>query len=283
MGVVFSSRGGRRICNARARNRLATVACAALAVALIVGAGNHEARASSQVPTALPQTICAPEAHSTSLLGVGKCPTVRGFRKSFDYPYNFPVLDLRASTFLLDDITDTVPKLRFDVPPAKPAVLASLTPPAAADAVIEEDSPLAPPVLVGIASTYNPLDPSDETAGGMETASGELYDINGWTAAIRTDLRDRFGGVRHGANYKPTFALIECDGKSVIVKINDVGPLRPGRIIDLNRRTMHYFDPTLRLGLIAGVSVTPLAGADWKPGPVVDDAEPITLAGDFPL
>jgi rare lipoprotein A len=185
---------------------------------------------------------------------------------------------------LLDDITDTIPKLHFDASPTKPVVLASLTPPAAVDALVEEDAPLAPPVLVGIASTYNPHDPTDTTAGGMETASGELYDISGWTAAIRTDLRDRFGGVRYGRNYKPTFALVECDGKSVIIKINDVGPLRPGRIIDLNRRTMHFFDPTLRLGLLDGVSVTPLDGTDWKTGPFVDGAEePITLAGDFAL
>ncbi len=292
MSVVFLSRGGRRICNAHARNRLATVACATLAAVLIAGAGSSEARASSQAGTVLPQTICAPETHSTSLLGVSKCPATRGFTKSFDYPYNFPVLDLRASTVLLDDTTAGIPKLHFDVstakpvvdvPPTRPVELTALVPPAAVDALVEEEAPLAPPVIVGIASTYNPLDPADKTAGTMETASGELYDIDGWTAAIRTDLRDRFGGVGYGRNYKPTFALVACDDKSVIVRINDVGPLRPGRVIDLNRRTMAYFDPTLQLGLVDGVSVTPLKGTDWKTGPVVEDIAPINLAGDFAL
>jgi hypothetical protein len=34
------------------------------------------------------------------------------------------------------------------------------------------------------------------------------------------------------------------------VKINDVGPLEPGRVIDLNEQTMRYFDPGMRRGLI---------------------------------
>jgi rare lipoprotein A len=54
----------------------------------------------------------------------------------------------------------------------------------------------------------------------------------------------------------------------VIVKINDVGPLTPGRIIDLNERTMRHFDPSLQRGVINGVRVKPLAGDYWIPGPV---------------
>lgn len=69
----------------------------------------------------------------------------------------------------------------------------------------------------------------------------------------------------YGTNLKPIFALVECDGDSVIAQINDVGPLRLGRIIDLNRRTMHYFGPTLRLGLIDGVNVTPSPATTGKP------------------
>ena len=56
--------------------------------------------------------------------------------------------------------------------------------------------------------------------------------------------------------------------KKVIVKINDVGPLTPGRVIDFNEQTMRYFDPSLRLGLIRNVKVTPLQGKDWTAGPV---------------
>ena len=35
-----------------------------------------------------------------------------------------------------------------------------------------------------------------------------------------------------GKAYRPRFALVETVNKRVVVKINDVGPLKPGRIID---------------------------------------------------
>ena len=119
--------------------------------------------------------------------------------------------------------------------------------------------------IVGIASTYNPFKPGWRE-GGPETASGERYDPSAWCAAIKTSLRQKFGGVLYGA--RPKFALVEAIGKKVIVKINDVGPLTPGRIIDLNERTMRYFDPNLQRGLIPDVKVVPLAGDSWTPGPV---------------
>lgn len=134
-------------------------------------------------------------------------------------------------------------------------------------------------MILGVASTYNPYTPGYES-GGPETASGEIYDPADWTAAIQTDLRGTFGGVRFGRNYRPTYALV-CDGsKRVIVKINDVGPLMPGRVIDLNDRAMRYFDPTLERGLLRNVSVTPLPGQYWSPGPV-DGGALISMAGDF--
>lgn len=131
--------------------------------------------------------------------------------------------------------------------------------------------------IIGIASTYDPEDPTDLDAGNDETASGERYDRDDWTAAIQIGLRDRFGGVRFGRNYQPAFALVEAGDKSFIVRINDVGPLKPGRIIDLNVRSMRYIDPTMQLGLIADVKVTPLAGQGWALGPVTDP-QPVTVA-----
>ena len=119
--------------------------------------------------------------------------------------------------------------------------------------------------IVGAASTYNPFRPGVRE-GGPETASGERYEPSVWSAAIKTSLRQKFGGVQFGA--RPKFALVEAVGKKVIVKINDVGPLKPGRIIDLNERAMRYFDPSLELGVIHGVSVKPLFGDYWIPGPV---------------
>jgi rare lipoprotein A len=119
--------------------------------------------------------------------------------------------------------------------------------------------------IVGAASTYNPFKPGKEE-GGPKTATGERYDPERWTAAIKTSLRQKFGGVQFGA--RPKYALVEAVGKKVIVKINDVGPLRPGRIIDLNERTMRHFDPSMELGVIHDVTVRPLSGDDWTPGPV---------------
>ena len=116
--------------------------------------------------------------------------------------------------------------------------------------------------IIGAASMYNPYQPGYRE-GGVDTASGERYDSSAWAAAIKTNLRNEFGGVRYGAS--PKYALVEGAGKKAIVKINDVGPLRPGRIIDFNERTMRYFDPSLRRGVIDGVKVTPLFGDDWTP------------------
>ena len=119
--------------------------------------------------------------------------------------------------------------------------------------------------IVGAASMYNPFKPGKEE-GGPRTASGERYDPSAWTAAIKTSLRGKFGGVQFGE--RPKYALVEAVGKKVIVKINDVGPLRPGRIIDFNERTMRHFDPSLERGVIHDVRVSPLSGDDWTLGPV---------------
>jgi rare lipoprotein A len=119
--------------------------------------------------------------------------------------------------------------------------------------------------IVGTASTYNPFRPGYRE-GGPGTASGEPYDSAAWAAAIQINLREAFGGVYYGRS--PSYALVEGMNKKVIVKINDVGPLQPGRIIDFNERTMRYFDPSLQLGLIRDVRVTPLLGDDWTAGPI---------------
>lgn len=119
--------------------------------------------------------------------------------------------------------------------------------------------------IVGAASTYNPFRPGWRE-GGPNTASGERYNPTVWAAAIKTTLRQKFGGVQYGA--RPKYALVEAVGKKVIVKINDVGPLTPGRVIDLNERVMRHFDPSLQLGVIYDVIVRPLAGDFWIPGPV---------------
>jgi rare lipoprotein A len=133
--------------------------------------------------------------------------------------------------------------------------------------------------FTGAASTYNPHNRADREAGSKRTSSGELYDAETWTAAIQIDFRDLFKGVRFGRNYRPSFALVESGERRVVVRINDVGPLRPGRVIDLNDHTMRYFDPTMQAGLIQDVKVTPLMGEDLVVGPVTPRAN--AMAGDF--
>ncbi len=135
-------------------------------------------------------------------------------------------------------------------------------------APIDQVSLRAGEVIMGAASMYNPYDEDDNDAGGAQTASGELYDPIAWTAAIQIDLRGKFAGVRYGRLYQPTFALVELNGKRAIVKINDVGPLRPGRVIDFSQQAMYYFDQSLRRGVLNGMLVTPLVGSNWTPGPL---------------
>ena len=96
------------------------------------------------------------------------------------------------------------------------------------------------PGIVGIASSYNPYR-KDHRSGGTETASGERYDPTAWTAAIQIDLRERFGGVRFGKDYRPAYALVASADKRAIIKINDVGPLEPGRVIDLSEQSDALF------------------------------------------
>ncbi len=73
-------------------------------------------------------------------------------------------------------------------------------------------------VVDGIASYY-----ADEYAG-RPTASGELFDPSKMTAAHRTLP---FGTVVRVTD--------PATGRSVVVRINDRGPFRPGRVIDLSR------------------------------------------------
>lgn len=140
---------------------------------------------------------------------------------------------------------------------------------------IQDAAALAHATIVGTVSTYNPYRDGIEE-GGPQTASGELYDPSAWTAAIKMDLRSQFRGVRYGKLYQPTFALVESGSKQLIVKINDVGPLKPGRVLDLNERSMRHFDPLLTRGLLDDARITLLPGEDWTPGPVRE-----TYALDF--
>ncbi len=80
--------------------------------------------------------------------------------------------------------------------------------PANADVVMNE---------AGVASWYgNPFH-------GRKTANGEVYDMHGMTAAHKTMPLPSYAVVRNRAN-----------GKEIVVRINDRGPFKPGRVIDLS-------------------------------------------------
>jgi rare lipoprotein A len=78
--------------------------------------------------------------------------------------------------------------------------------------------PSTPGVQVGQASWYG------RPHHGRKTASGEVYDMNALTAAHRT--------LPLGTRVRVTNT---DNGRSVTVRINDRGPFRDGRIIDLSR------------------------------------------------
>jgi len=77
----------------------------------------------------------------------------------------------------------------------------------------------------GIASWYG------EPYHGRKTASGEVYDMNGWTAAHRTLPFGTWVEVTNLTN-----------SKRVKVRITDRGPFVHGRIIDLSRAAAKEID-----------------------------------------
>lgn len=78
--------------------------------------------------------------------------------------------------------------------------------------------------LAGIASYY---------WQEQKTASGEQFDRTALTAAHRTFPFDTRVRVTNLAN-----------GRSVVVRINDRGPFKPGRVIDLSEAAARVIDMT---------------------------------------
>ncbi len=88
--------------------------------------------------------------------------------------------------------------------------------------------PATPAAEVGIASWYG------REHHGRRTASGERFDMSALTAA--------HPAMPFGTRVRVTHL---ASGRSVIVRINDRGPFRGGRILDLSRAAAE------RLGMIA--------------------------------
>ena len=103
---------------------------------------------------------------------------------------------------------------------------------------------------------------------GRPTASGEIYDMYGMTAAHRTMPLPSYALVRNPAN-----------GREVVVRINDRGPFHRERIIDLS------YAAALKLGVLRGVApvdVQRLTHEDIRTGNWRGAAPPVAAAPDAP-
>jgi rare lipoprotein A len=106
-------------------------------------------------------------------------------------------------------------------------------------------------LMNGIASFYG---------SGERTATGEAFDPNGLTAAHRT--------LPFGTRVRVTRV---DNGESVIVRINDRGPFKPGRVIDLSRRAAEDLRMT-DTGLTA-VKLEVVDRGDDQPGIIANVAQ----------
>jgi rare lipoprotein A len=179
-----------------------------------------------------------------------------------------------SSALAAGETTSTLPRMQQIEEPASTISLAALDLPAsgpndAGPNVAIDRAPQSPneaaseATMIGAASFYD--DPG-------ETASGEPYDPAAFTAAAQLKIRDKFGGIKFGRLYQPSYGIAEYAGKKLILKFNDVGPLRPGRMFDLSRAAMKYFDDSLDKGVLPDVKVTVLPlGQVYAAGPVTDE------------
>lgn len=102
-----------------------------------------------------------------------------------------------------------------------------------------------PVIETGVASWYG------KPFHGRRTANGEVYDMNAMTAAHRTMPLPSYARVRNLAN-----------GREVIVRVNDRGPFRHDRVIDLSRAAARR----LGIGGIARVEVRRLTHDEIRSG-----------------
>ncbi|HEY9194366.1 MAG TPA: septal ring lytic transglycosylase RlpA family protein, partial [Methyloversatilis sp.] len=88
---------------------------------------------------------------------------------------------------------------------------------------------------------------------GQKTSSGEIYDMYGMTAAHATLPIPSYARVTNPGN-----------GRSVVVRINDRGPFKPGRVIDLS------WTAAAKLGYAAQGSTEVEVEAVFAPGSPAD-------------
>jgi rare lipoprotein A len=101
---------------------------------------------------------------------------------------------------------------------------------------------------VGLASWYG------EDFHGRYTANGEIFDLNGISAAHPTMPLPSYARVTNLAN-----------GRSLIVRVNDRGPYAHDRIIDLSMRAAHllgFYERGTTMVRVEYVGPAPIQGSD---------------------
>jgi rare lipoprotein A len=115
----------------------------------------------------------------------------------------------------------------------------------------------------GVASWYGP------GFHAANTSNGEKYDMYGMTAAHKTLPLPTYVQVTNLQN-----------GRSVIVRVNDRGPFKEGRIIDLSRTAAERLDIVRAgTGFVEVRAITP--GAEAAPAPAPKTSELYVQAGAF--
>lgn len=109
----------------------------------------------------------------------------------------------------------------------------------------EPEAADVPLTETGIASWYG------KPFHGRRTATGEIYDMHAMTAAHKTMPLPSYALVRNPRNKR-----------EVVVRVNDRGPFKPGRVIDLS----HAAARKLGISGIAPVEVRRLTHAEIRSG-----------------
>jgi rare lipoprotein A len=180
----------------------------------------------------------------------------------------------RGGAYYLDDGPhDTVPPnldlVPDAVPRTEPLRAANMKPYEALGKTYTPMTRLEPYRERGVASWYG------RRYHGQKTASGELYDMYGMTAAHPTLPIPSYVRVTNLKN-----------GRSVVLRVNDRGPFKADRVIDLS------FTAACKLDILGGGSqwvevetilpgtepVTQLAAAQSSPPPAFGDAPPLPPA-----
>lgn len=130
--------------------------------------------------------------------------------------------------------------------------------------------------VTGKASYYGPGFYGNTTSQGDPNFTSQ-----GYTAAIRIDLRNQFGAGTYGKSGLARVTNLS-NGKSIIVKVNDVGPLAPGRVVDLSEKSFKALSSrgTLTEGLLNNVKVEYIG--EYKSGSKLGPASPVRQTSTTP-